>query len=169
MSTEFEIEEGRYYRQRNGLIRGPMVEIKPGRLFTDKEVEVGLARGWDRLGRRPNNANVDLVERVHVFTDAELEAVKVRAVNDMFKPAGTLGRFGLRELTAGIDDLSVAFDTEAGGTIVLAKWPEGFVLRYHGEIVWRSWVHEALGLAKHKACDAIHRIRAAMTDLEETL
>lgn len=31
-------------------------------------------------------------------------------------------------------------DTPEGGMIMLAHWPEGFVLRYDGEIVWRSWL-----------------------------
>ena len=30
--------------------------------------------------------------------------------------------------------------TPDGGLIRLAKWPEGYVLWYHGEIVWRSWL-----------------------------
>jgi hypothetical protein len=29
-----------------------------------------------------------------------------------------------------------------GGVIRLAKWPEGYVLWYHGEIVWRSWLNK---------------------------
>lgn len=30
-------------------------------------------------------------------------------------------------------------DTPDNGVIRLARWPEGYVLWYHGEIVWRSW------------------------------
>jgi hypothetical protein len=33
--------------------------------------------------------------------------------------------------------------TPEGGVIRLAKWPEGYVLWHHGEIVWRSWQKEA--------------------------
>ena len=29
--------------------------------------------------------------------------------------------------------------TPSGGVIRLAKWPEGYVLWFHGEIVWRTW------------------------------
>ena len=39
---------------------------------------------------------------------------------------------------AEIKDLGRA-DTPDGGVIRLSQWPEGFVLWYHGEIVWRSW------------------------------
>ncbi|HYC66656.1 hypothetical protein [Brevundimonas sp.] len=30
-------------------------------------------------------------------------------------------------------------ETPDGGVVRLSQWPEGFVLWYHGEIVWRSW------------------------------
>ena len=30
-------------------------------------------------------------------------------------------------------------ETPDGGVIRLSQWPEGFVLWYHGQIVWRSW------------------------------
>ena len=30
-------------------------------------------------------------------------------------------------------------DTAEGGKIVLCKYPEGFILRHHGEVVWREW------------------------------
>lgn len=33
----------------------------------------------------------------------------------------------------------VSAETPEGGFIRLAQWPEGFVLWYHGEIVWKSW------------------------------
>lgn len=29
--------------------------------------------------------------------------------------------------------------TSEGGVIRLSKWPEGYVLWFHGAIVWRSW------------------------------
>lgn len=31
-------------------------------------------------------------------------------------------------------------ETPEGGVVRLSKWPEGYVLWYHGEIVWRSWI-----------------------------
>ncbi|WP_206120424.1 hypothetical protein [Rhizobium laguerreae] len=31
--------------------------------------------------------------------------------------------------------------TPEGGVIRLSKWPEGYVLWYHGQIVWRSWAN----------------------------
>lgn len=34
--------------------------------------------------------------------------------------------------------------TSEAGIIRLAKWPEGYVLWYHGEIVWRSWQTQRL-------------------------
>lgn len=48
------------------------------------------------------------------------------------------------EVTAnkiGLDDSETLYegDTPENGKIALARWPEGFVLRYHGGIVWRSW------------------------------
>lgn len=30
-------------------------------------------------------------------------------------------------------------ETPEGGIIKLCKWPEGYVLWYHGEIAWKSW------------------------------
>ncbi|WP_019567350.1 hypothetical protein [Agrobacterium sp. 10MFCol1.1] len=30
-------------------------------------------------------------------------------------------------------------DTSEGGKIVLCEYPEGFILRHHGEVVWREW------------------------------
>ena len=33
-------------------------------------------------------------------------------------------------------------ETPQGGAILIAKWPEGYVLWYHGHIVWRSWAAE---------------------------
>lgn len=30
-------------------------------------------------------------------------------------------------------------DTAEGGKIVLSRYPEGFILRHHGEVVWREW------------------------------
>jgi len=35
------------------------------------------------------------------------------------------------------------WDTREGGKLVLVEWPEGYVLRHHGEIVWRSWEQKA--------------------------
>jgi len=32
-----------------------------------------------------------------------------------------------------------AVATPQGGILRLERWPEGFVLWHHGEIVWRSW------------------------------
>lgn len=32
-------------------------------------------------------------------------------------------------------------ETGDGGMIALVEQPEGFLLRYHGEVVWRSWEH----------------------------
>lgn len=29
--------------------------------------------------------------------------------------------------------------TPEGGVIRLSRWPEGYVLWYHGAIVWKSW------------------------------
>lgn len=41
------------------------------------------------------------------------------------------------------DDLQILHreTTPEGGVIRLSKWPEGYVLWYHGEIVWRSWAN----------------------------
>jgi hypothetical protein len=30
-------------------------------------------------------------------------------------------------------------DTAEGGKIVLSNYPEGYILRHHGEVVWREW------------------------------
>ena len=30
-------------------------------------------------------------------------------------------------------------DTLEGGKIVLSHYPEGYILRHHGEVVWREW------------------------------
>lgn len=30
--------------------------------------------------------------------------------------------------------------TPQDGKIELARWPEGYVLWHHGEIVWKSWM-----------------------------
>lgn len=30
-------------------------------------------------------------------------------------------------------------DTAEGGKIVLCEYPEGYILRHHGEVVWREW------------------------------
>ena len=32
-----------------------------------------------------------------------------------------------------------SYRTPEDGIIKLELWPEGFVLWYHGEIVWKSW------------------------------
>jgi hypothetical protein len=42
---------------------------------------------------------------------------------------------------ASAKDSMVRFegDTTAGGKIVLCEYPEGFILRHHGEVVWREW------------------------------
>lgn len=40
-----------------------------------------------------------------------------------------------------VDGISCLYseETPQGGVIRIAKWPEGYVLWYHGQIVWRSW------------------------------
>jgi len=156
MSNEFEIEieAGNYYRSRDGGVHGPIRQVGVNKFISP---HTSYWRKTGQYGHYPCSPSVDLVERVHVFTDAELEAVKRDAVNDMLKPAGALGKFGLRDLTVSIDNLSVAFDTEAGGTIRLSKWPEGFILRYHGEVVWRSWVHDE-AVMREKAAAAFKKI-----------
>lgn len=30
-------------------------------------------------------------------------------------------------------------DTAEGGKTVLSNYPEGYILRHHGEVVWREW------------------------------
>lgn len=42
---------------------------------------------------------------------------------------------------AGVEGSMVRFegDTDEGGKIVLCEYPEGFMLRHHGEVVWREW------------------------------
>lgn len=46
--------------------------------------------------------------------------------------------------TAGLNDARLeAETTHEDGIIRLQKWPEGHVLWYHGEIVWRSRPHAA--------------------------
>lgn len=32
-------------------------------------------------------------------------------------------------------------ETPDGGIIRLARWPEGYVLWHHGEIVWKEWAN----------------------------
>jgi hypothetical protein len=34
-------------------------------------------------------------------------------------------------------------DTLEGGKIVLSHYPEGYILRHHGEVVWREWDEDA--------------------------
>lgn len=49
---------------------------------------------------------------------------------------------GLPAKSAGRDDACetrFSEKTPEGGAITVAKWPEGYVLWHHGEIVWKSW------------------------------
>lgn len=42
-------------------------------------------------------------------------------------------------------------ETPEGGVIRLEKWPEGYVLWYHGKIVFRSWAETAEFAAQNPA------------------
>jgi hypothetical protein len=39
-------------------------------------------------------------------------------------------------------------DTLEGGKIVLSQYPEGYILRHHGEVVWREWDQEEAQVAQ---------------------
>lgn len=39
--------------------------------------------------------------------------------------------------------------TPEDGVIKLEYWPEGYVLWYHGEIVWKSWEKRAITVNIH--------------------
>lgn len=127
MGSGLKIEEGGFYKASGGSVEGPMrldgegYLHSPTRGFWAPNGRYGFAKAGDH--------GMNLVERVHVLTDAELQATKKRA----------------RTITGFAEDgetTSLAFETEEGGMVVLARWPEGYILRYHGEIVWRSWKHD---------------------------
>lgn len=135
MTEPFEIEENAFYRALMGTVEGPM------RISAGQNMAYTPTRGAWRLNGRYGFAasgkhGMDLVERVHVLSDAELQAVKVEAGRK------ALATYDSIKADTGNDICSVGFGTKEGGRVVLAHWPEGFVLRYHGEIVWRSWEHD---------------------------
>jgi hypothetical protein len=49
------------------------------------------------------------------------------------------------DVKAGMDETDASTwtryegDTAEGGKIVLSNYPEGYILRHHGEVVWREW------------------------------
>jgi hypothetical protein len=59
--------------------------------------------------------------------------------------------------------MSISFNTELDGKIVLSKWPEGFVLRYHGEIVWRSWKRYEQNTSKKENSDWVSASKALIS------
>lgn len=55
-----------------------------------------------------------------------------------------------------VDSDKIHFDLYRGhtvedGVICLVKWPEGYVLWYHGQIVWKSWEPTSLMLKEGAA------------------
>lgn len=128
MTNEFQVANGAHYKSRDGVVHGPMIHEIVANIYRSPLNGYWAANGrWKTSARSGSDKHpCDLVERVHVLTDAELEAIERQE----------------RVVTGFAEDgktVSLAFETEEGGIVVLARWPEGYVLRYHGEIVWRSW------------------------------
>lgn len=68
------------------------------------------------------------------------------------------------EAAENAEDLQIFFHgyTSDGGIIRFSKWPEGYALWFHGEIVWRSWQQNAATQATQEAASIL---RNALEDI----
>jgi hypothetical protein len=57
--------------------------------------------------------------------------------------------------------------TPEDGLIKLERWPEGYVLWYHGEIAWKSWEADRPGVPSRlqMVLDAAERVRGVLGEL----
>lgn len=55
-----------------------------------------------------------------------------------------------------MSDTTILYEelTSQGGVIKLSRWPEGYVLWYHGQIVFKSWDLPANHLERREPPDA---------------
>lgn len=153
MKSEFRVEAGAFYKSRDGGVHGPMAHEVVANVYRSPLNGYWAEDGRWNTGRnhRSNGHPCDLVERVHVLSDAKLKALKRDAGRE------ALGAYSSIEYLHDEDIFSVGFKTKDDGRIVLANWPEGYAIRYHGEIVWRSWKQDEK-LATARAAEGVKQI-----------
>lgn len=102
---------------------------------------------WDEA--RVAEAEIKRLRKALEAARDDFSLIEQRVDDGQARRAGETAHQGWREASLALRDgpapnvdepvILHSEPTPEGGVIRLAKWPEGYVLWFHGEIVWRSW------------------------------
>lgn len=148
--ADLNLKVGDFVRLRRGDVVGPL--IQDGHLHYPWSIADKPHLCWTSEGRWEEGS-----------FSSKLNPLDIVAVHQTF--AG-----GAEEPKEADDPDKVHFDLYRGqtvedGVIRLTKWPEGYVLWYHGQIVWKSWkpikpeTQVMPGLRKVDIFEAVNRAR----------